>query len=54
MNHLLGFWLVLIDKLRWLLWRQNCKGPGYDDIIISSRARKIFLKVVVFMILFIF
>ena len=60
LNLLLHPVVVFYESFAWLLAGANrqtslaCKGLGYDDIIISSRARKIFLKVVVFMILFIF
>ena len=60
LNLLLHPVVVFYESFAWLLACANRQtslatvGPGYDDIIISSRARKIFLKVVVFMILFIF
>ena len=62
LNLLLHPVVVFYESFAWLLAGANRQTslatvaqelPGYD-IIISSRARKIFLKVVVFMILFIF
>ena len=58
LNLLLQPVVVFYESFAWLLAGANRQTSlatvAHDDIIISSRARKIFLKVVVFMILFIF
>ena len=58
LNLLLHPVVVFYESFAWLLACANRQTSlatvAHDDIIISSRARKIFLKVVVFMILFIF